>query len=365
MIQDAQRQWGYLASAIMAVIIGWSLDEDYDFDTLMGMVLTGSILLSLLSLSTTVSPADPALLGVQHLVVDDDQLLAPAGEHSPLLKSTQDLSTTTTVISYSERPPLSNRFYRPYCLFNEQLSHISEEEDSSQLQRVASDASARQYANSTIEEEESATATAAAAVAEIPDIESVCSSGQYWAANTTASTTANNIHDDELFNFVPSLPLVLFPSPTPESPMIALAATVLAFPDDEPDTGPMFVICLLTTMALLGIASAAVNALMYIYLHDNLGLPMHLVGLVGMLDIAAHVAARHLVRWVREEGTSTRRGSFIYILKLFSQLVHRCRYLVTIVHLLLFACLLGYSCLRPGHVVVHAAAVALQIMQSK
>lgn len=364
MIQDAQRQWGYLASAIMAVIIGWSLDEDHDFDTLMGMVLTGSILLSLLSLSTTVSPADPALLGVQHLVVDDDQLLAPAGEHSPLLKSTQDLSTTTTVISYSERPPLSNRFYRPYCLFNEQLSHISEEEDSSQLQRVASDASARQYANSTIEEEESATATAAA-VAEIPDIESVCSSGQYWAANTTASTTANNIHDDELFNFVPSLPLVLFPSPTPESPMIALAATVLAFPDDEPDTGPMFVICLLTTMALLGIASAVVNALMYIYLHDNLGLPMHLVGLVGMLDIAAHVAARHLVRWVREEGTSTRRGSFIYILKLFSQLVHRCRHLVTIVHLLLFACLLGYSCLRPGHVVVHAAAVALQIMQSK
>lgn len=279
-IKDSQRQWGYLASAIMAVMIGWSLDEDHDFDTLMGMVLTGSILLSLLSLSTTVSPADPALLGVQ---LDDDQLSAT--EQSPLLKSTEDL---TTSISNDERPPLSNRFYRPYCVFNEQLSHISEE-DSSQLQRVASDTntSVRQYPKSIVEEEP-----------EFPDIESACSSGQYWAANTTASTTANNIHDDDLFNFMPSLPLALFPSPAPENPMIALAATLMGYPDDEPDTGSMFMICLLTTTALLGIASAAVNALMYIYLHDNLGLPMHLVGLVGMTSIAAHVAAKPLVRRV-------------------------------------------------------------------
>ena len=427
----------------MAVSIGWSLDEDHDFDTLMGTILIGAVLLFLVSLSTTVIPADPALLGID----DDDR-----GNHSittPLLESTFDIEqsfpqitttattcafiehnncrnntcpsvpptspnskdssdgkimpTTTPNITpttaatnaihtavmspyYEHRPP-STYFYKPYCLFNEQLSHISEE-DASMLRRMSSNANTHltmkqhqhqhQQATTTTE-----TTTTTPTTATIDSVISECiyadtdrgyiadytaggatttyctgplrSSSQYWATTTTtttASTTANNIHDVNsnsnsnidhyLFSEMPSLQLALFPSPPSETPMVVLPIALTSTfihktqyidnninnnddannnedeeQDDENETrapdypgsfysrhnrnlwDPWPVYSLLLTVLLAGVVSSMMNALLYIYLHDGLGLPMHLIGMVGMVAIAAKVASKPLVHWVR------------------------------------------------------------------
>ncbi|KAI8137748.1 hypothetical protein BJV82DRAFT_524620 [Fennellomyces sp. T-0311] len=227
----------------MAVGIGWSLDDDHDFDTLMGTILIGAVLLFLVSLSTTVLPADPALLGIP----DDEQ----------------------------HRPP-ATYFYKPYCLFNEQLSHISEE-DASMLQRMASNANTQ-----------------------LP----FRSSSHYWANTTTASTTAHNLYDDNdhhLFAEMPSLQLALLPSPPSETPMLVLPIALtssfnFADPEDEePDAWPVY--SLMLTVFLAGIGSAMMNALLYIYLHDGLGLPMHLIGIIGMVSVASRAASKPLVHW--------------------------------------------------------------------
>lgn len=62
---ESERRWGKLSLGITALGIGCFLDDDHDFDTLMGTVVIGCAALFLLSLSTTVQPADPMLLGLQ------------------------------------------------------------------------------------------------------------------------------------------------------------------------------------------------------------------------------------------------------------------------------------------------------------
>ncbi|KAI8889024.1 hypothetical protein K501DRAFT_6828 [Backusella circina FSU 941] len=99
----------------MTIVIGWFLDNDHDFDTLMVNILIGSVVLFLLSLSTTVN-ADP------DLIMED--------ERSPLNNARQASFGSTKKKSGSVA-----YCYTPYRLFREPLSHISEEEDNV-VQRV-------------------------------------------------------------------------------------------------------------------------------------------------------------------------------------------------------------------------------------
>ncbi|KAI8085743.1 uncharacterized protein B0P05DRAFT_585272 [Gilbertella persicaria] len=151
-----ERQYGKMISAIMAVGIGWSLDDDHDFDTLMVTILIGSVFLFLLSLSTTVQPADPCLLGIAAAVYQQD-----LDERSPLVKHT--LQPTDTSSSYV--------YYKPYSLFREQLSHISEE-DASMLQRMA-------------------TTNNSVSIKPLPRQTSFCSASLLSHATTTATTPDN------------------------------------------------------------------------------------------------------------------------------------------------------------------------------
>ncbi|KAI9266730.1 hypothetical protein BDA99DRAFT_31226 [Phascolomyces articulosus] len=486
---DSQRQWGDLAAAIMAVTIGWSLDEDHDFDTLMGTILIGAVLLFLVSLSTTVLPADPALLGIQ----DDDHEVT-----TPLLKCSFDIErsfpetmttptnyivgretqqhTTTSPITptntmamsmanpitasmngngkpmttamtpstisittsnnsihsaimspyYEHRPP-STYFYKPYCLFNEQLSHISEE-DASMLRRMASNANTHLSMKQQQQQQTTTTTTTTGTVNTMAttatnsiisesigaDTErgdstdfvgggaTTCctspfrSSSQYWATTTTAttaSTTANNIHENNndhyLFSEMPSLQLALLPSPPSETPMLVLPIALTSSfiyhhhtpstlnhqggeeeeEEEENETtattgatnappyynsfdlnnhhtnisDPWPEYSLLLTVLLAGIGSSMMNALLYIYLHDGLGLPMHLIGIVGMVAVAARAASKPLVHWA----------------------IHHYPLVVVtgVAHVILIVCAFGYTWLQPDYLLSRLAAVILQILQ--
>ena len=323
----------------MAVGIGWSLDDDHDFDTLMGTILIGAVLLFLVSLSTTVIPADPSSLESP----EDD----PNGQLTPLLKpvptspispcspthnyhhyythhhhhpsqhyvttNANDLEPSIHVMSQYYYEP--RYFYKPYNLFHEQLSHISEE-DASMLQQMASQndtVKAPQEETMTTEDETATTTSSHDTPARGQcDEPAFRSSSQYWAtttmAATSASTTANDIHNDAIFDTMPSLQLALMPSPPPETPMLILPVAMVPNgffatdngSDDETCRQRWPVCSLLVTVFSMGTVSAMMNALLYIYLHDGLGLPMHMIGIVGMVSTAAKVAAKPIVQhWVR------------------------------------------------------------------
>ncbi|KAI8097502.1 uncharacterized protein BX664DRAFT_326564 [Halteromyces radiatus] len=182
LLYESERRWGKISLGITALGIGCFLDDDYDFDTLMGTVLVGCVALFLLSLSTTVQPADPLSLGLQ----TDEQSMetSPLLAKPPLLSqyyidenrfdhhqrnhqqsqshmtyntnheshpySLTSYSTTTNAFNNTEN--LRSSFdtvtamtssyssyqpYKPYSLFGDHLSHISEE-DVNMLQQIPS-----------------------------------------------------------------------------------------------------------------------------------------------------------------------------------------------------------------------------------
>ncbi|CDS08039.1 hypothetical protein LRAMOSA01988 [Lichtheimia ramosa] len=386
MYYDSQRQWGDVAAAVMAVGIGWSLDDDHDFDTLMGTILIGAVLLFLVSLSTTVIPADPSLLESPEDDPNDHltPLLKPAptspispsspthhhqyythhhhhpSQHYVTTTNTNDLEASIHVMSQYYYEP--RYFYKPYNLFHEQLSHISEE-DASMLQQMASqhDTVKALQEETMTTEDETATTTSSHDAPLSPsargqsDEPTFRSSSQYWAtttmAATSASTTANDIHTDAIFDAMPSLQLALMPSPPPETPMLILPVAMVPNGffetdddlDDERCRQRWPVCSLLVTVFSMGTVSAMMNALLYIYLHDGLGLPMHMIGIVGMVSTASKVAAKPIVQhWANRW----------------------CHRTVVVIHMVLILCALGYSMLQPAYLGVHVAVVVLQILQA-
>ncbi|KAI8344213.1 hypothetical protein BC941DRAFT_497545 [Chlamydoabsidia padenii] len=108
LLYESERRWGKLSLGITALGIGCFLDDDHDFDTLMGTVVIGCAALFLLSLSTTVQPADPLLLGLHSEEY-------PSMETSPLLT----------------KPPLLPQYY-----VNNNNNNTSDSINSQQAQRL-------------------------------------------------------------------------------------------------------------------------------------------------------------------------------------------------------------------------------------
>ncbi|KAI8073803.1 hypothetical protein BC940DRAFT_343392 [Gongronella butleri] len=179
LLYESERRWGKLSLGLTAIGIGCFLDDDHDFDTLMGTMLIGCMGLFLLALSTTVQPADPALLGLKmedslmetspllpkSWYYDDDAshadewLLSYARAPCSATSSSSSLPSTmaatpTAALDTSRKPQkkkkrrkgrirvpddafvcsmdMPTRYY-----YGDQLSHISEE-DASMIQRMAS-----------------------------------------------------------------------------------------------------------------------------------------------------------------------------------------------------------------------------------
>ncbi|CAO0802671.1 unnamed protein product [Mucor circinelloides] len=329
-LYENEKQYGKWVSAIMTLGIGWSLDDDHDFDTLMVTILIGSVILFLLSLSTTVQAADPSLLDIVCYEID---------ETTPLAKHA--LQTTDTSSSYV--------YYKPYSLFGEQLSHISEE-DASMLQRMT-------------------TTNNSVSIRPLPRPASVCSGSSHFTNNTTHlynnqhiphaaasaaaagyedsacffhSTTPTTMHSAphhhpsqynpyqinyELENSPPSFELARLPYPPAQSPAVVLimlvpgynqnhlsyqstnqipnSTTVVTEEDcyhqcsiaahHHQQQSKWILKSFICSTLCLGIVFGMTQSLLYIYLHDILKFPMHLIGVIGLITICADLLASKLV----------------------------------------------------------------------
>lgn len=300
----------------MTLGIGWSLDDDHDFDTLMVTILIGSVLLFLLSLSTSVQTADPSLLGIVCNEVVD--------ETSPLSK--QNLQSADTSGSFM--------YYKPYSLFGEQLSHISEE-DASMLQRMA-------------------TTNNSVSIRPLPRHASICSGSSHTSNHhhqhhpSHHPVVAAEYEDSACFyhpfppyhhavvynpqaifylenNSPPSFELARLPYPPPLSPVIVLVTLVPGYqqpqqtqqqqqnylPIDEEYHYPLtsynhqpskwIVKSFICSMFSLGLVFGMTQTLLFPYLHDILEFPMHMIGFIGLIMIVADLLASLLVIRVKQD----------------------------------------------------------------
>ncbi|KAI7895188.1 uncharacterized protein EV154DRAFT_496239 [Mucor mucedo] len=314
-----ERQYGKLASAIMSIGIGWNLDDDHDFDTLMVTTLIGSVILFLLSLSTNVQAADPSLLDIIQCHEEMD-------ETSPLTKYSGLHQTETTSC------------YKPYSLFGEQLSHISEE-DASMLRRMIT-------TNST-------------SIRPLPA--SIHSSPYTPPISRNNNIPIHFIND----NLPPSFELARLPYPPPVSPSVVLITFIPGYYQKHQHYRPLpsnlpheeeyyYLHCyqqqskwilksFMSSIFCLGLVHGMTQSLLYIYLHDALELPMHLIGIVGLIIITADLLASKLVIWI----------------------IHRFQLYVIIAcaHVVLVLCALCYTWLQPRLLSTELFVIILQCLQ--
>ena len=193
----------------MTLVIGYFLEGDHDFDTLMVVLLIGSVALFLLSLSTNVQAVDPALL--------------VGRQHQPLL--------TTEVI------------YKPYHIFGEHLSHISEE-DASMLQRM-----------------------------------------------TTTHSKYTSIIDQYA-----SFDLVRLPYPPASSASIVLMSSLKISRSHEEDAQEKRVARFMQISFLcLGIVRGMTQSVIYLFLYDKLKMPTYIIGAVGSMETLSSLLADRLL----------------------------------------------------------------------
>lgn len=320
----------------MSLGIGWSLDDDHDFDTLMVLILIGSVILFLLSLSTTVQAADPSLLDVLTNEVSD--------ETTPLTKHA--LHPTESSGSYV--------YYKPYSLFGEQLSHISEE-DASMLQRMATNTNysvsikPQTRAISVISASSALSRTTAAphhshlpsaSVGEYEDSACFFSTSPHLPPSpfslatrraqysSTTSTQQPSIPTflDTPENFPPSFELARLPHPPLKAPIIVLITLIPSYAKTHPPSyrntflpaeeeyyhrcnvaahhyqqqSKWVLKSFLSSLFCLGIVFGMTQSLLYLYLHDTMGVPMHSIGIIGSMVIIANLLATRLVISVRK-----------------------------------------------------------------
>ncbi|KAG1450481.1 hypothetical protein G6F55_009662 [Rhizopus delemar] len=208
-----ERKWGKYTSALMTLAIAYFLKDDHDFDTLIVILLVGSVALFLLSLSTNVQSADPTLL-----------LGRQVQQQQPLLNS--------------------EIVYRPYHLFGEHLSHISEE-DASMLQRMTTTHSK--------------------------------------LIDTTSSIT------DEY----PSFELARLPYP-PISCFIVSLSFFYYTEQEEEEEEKRKEKGILYCLFFLGIVFGMTQPFMYLVLYDTFKVSMPIIGLVGFMSIMSPLLADHL-----------------------------------------------------------------------
>lgn len=296
----------------MALSIGWFLDDDHDFDTLMVTTLVGSVILFLLSLSTNVQAADHGLL----LDVSENEEI---DETSPLVKHSMHPAETSS----------SYVCYKPYSLFGEQLSHISEE-DASMLQRIAT------INSLSIKPPPKASLRSSFLSFYAEDVPKQYSNPQMSRSNNCPIYPLNETSP-------PSFELARLPYPPPEAPAVVLIALFPVYQQNgqyrnsqstaqylpnllQQEEEHYYLQCSLEThqhyqqrsrwilksfissILCLGVVYGMTQSLVYLYLHDTLGLPMHMIGIIGLISIAAELLADVLAIQVRNQGCGKNKG---------------------------------------------------------
>ncbi|KAF7725290.1 hypothetical protein EC973_000300 [Apophysomyces ossiformis] len=167
--------------------------------------------------------------------------------------------------------------YKPYSVFGEELSHISEE-DMSAIQQMASSTSLIRHAS--------------------------------WAASNDSSSrssrTATAAQQQALSSVsVSSFELALLPLSPPESPMVVIVSYLpwIDLPDEYQQ--PQHLMedkhskSLLATMFLMGVIGAMINTFFYVFLHYILAMPLIEIGLAAAMTTLMELVAHATKRWGR------------------------------------------------------------------
>lgn len=328
----------------MSLIIGWFLDDDHDFDTLMVTTLLGSVGLFLLSLSTNVQAADPSLLGIsetsQYDIIDETSSLT---KYDAFYPSRDEINRIVP-----ERDEIgSYTCYKPYSLFGEELSHISEE-DASMLQRMATNndncsISIKPTAPTSLPRPASSIKGSISHLSLSNNITTeedsfiLLTYQQRRSPFNSKSRIYNSTNNIPLLNeyLPPSFELARLPYPPPEAPIAVLITLfpgyyknsnnlyrnpsqlpppLLPIPPQQQEEDHFYLQCslakhyqqqskwimksFLSSTFCLGVVYGMTQSLVYLYLHDTLMLPMHMIGVIGFMMVSSDLLANQFVIWV-------------------------------------------------------------------
>lgn len=330
-------RWSKSTTIIMTALIGWLVsiaaatnNDDSSLEViLLSTWVVGMVLLLLIALLfTTVEPANASQLNIS-----DEQ--APL-----LLKNALHLTADQN----------SNLFpsYRPYSIFGEQLSHISEEEDSSQLDRMFTNETSLRHVDSF----DSGTP-------------SYYSYSQQYA--TFDEENNNQMSSMTLIPTVPANALALLPLPTPTDPLVAFFPWMRPDQDNLQDDlmagGPYYyqynqnnallskvnswkTNTLSLTLFILGVSYTLLNTFLFIYVNTMLEVSLSFISAL----IIIHAAAEMTVSFIIEKW-------FIHRLNL--------TLITTSVHIILILCAILYPCLKlDSTTTTHVSLVVLQMFQA-
>ncbi|KAI7889839.1 uncharacterized protein EV154DRAFT_423113 [Mucor mucedo] len=285
------------------------------------------LLLLIALLFTSVEPANANQLDISE-------------EQAPLLlKNALHLTADQNSISFPS--------YRPYSIFGEQLSHISEE-DASQLDRM--------FTNT----EDS-----------LRHVDSYDSTPSFYSGLHHHYSSRNNNNDEEhhlsmtIIPTVPSNALALLPLPTPTDPLVAFFPWMRPEQDNLQDdllvhpyygynnhqNNAMAKInnwktqTLSLTLLLLGIGYTLLNTFLFIYVYTILQVSIYMIACLVMV----HATAEMIVSYTIEKW-------FIHRLNL--------TLITTSVHIILILCAILYPCLKPDSATTHVFLLVLQALQA-
>lgn len=273
-------RWSKTTTIIMTGLVGWliNITEDRFLDTvLVTMWMIGMVLLLLIALLfTSVEPANANQLDISE-------------EQAPLLlKNALHLTADQNSISFPS--------YRPYSIFGEQLSHISEE-DASQLDRI--------FTNT----EDS-----------LRHVNSYDSTSSFYSGLHHHYSRHNN-NDEEhhlsmtIIPTVPSNALALLPLPTPTDPLVAFFSWMRPEQDNLQDdllVHPYYYYSnnqnnamakinnwktqtLSLTLLLLGIGYTLLNTFLFIYVYTILQVSIYMIACLIMVHATAEMIVLYTI----------------------------------------------------------------------
>ncbi|KAG2233117.1 hypothetical protein INT48_005861 [Thamnidium elegans] len=288
------------------------------------MWITGMVFLLLISLLfTSVEPANANQLDISE-------------EQAPLLlKNALHLTADQNSILFPS--------YKPYSIFGEQLSHISEE-DASQLDRM--------FTNT----DDS-----------LRHINSYDSTPSFCSRLHHSYPSRHNNNDEEhhlsmtIIPTVPSNALALLPLPTPTDPLVAFFSWMRPEQDNLQDNllvnqNPFYyhhqnkidswkTQTLSLTLFILGISSTLLNTFLFIYVYTILQVSMYTIACLVMVQATFEMIVSFTIeRW------------FIHQLNL--------TLITTSVHIILILCAILYPCLKPDSATTHVSLLVLQALQA-
>ncbi|KAG1140378.1 hypothetical protein G6F37_000867 [Rhizopus arrhizus] len=282
--------------------------------------------------SDAVKPA-----GANQLNISDDQ--APL-----LLKNSLSLAVDQNSLYYPT--------YKPYSIFGEQLSHISEE-DANQLDRMLTAEDSLRHVSSYDSNAPSFYSRRTAANEELH---------RYYSRYTEEQVMDENQEPSTVHVYA----LALLPLPSVTDPLIAL----LSKQDDEETDEELFprnyyyynhqqqqnnpqlmklknwkMTTLDITLLLLGITKAMLNTFLFIYVYSILDFSIMDISFL----IIAHIASEMVVHFIIEKW---------YIHKLNLTLI------TTLTHISLILCCIIYPNLKAGHRITFTTLIVLQVLQA-